>query len=80
MANQDELVGLLRSIGMQMAPTVSIIVGIFLFIKLVQTFKVHSKGNEWLLVIRSGELRVAGVGISAWKLPSDQAVRFPSHI
>jgi hypothetical protein len=56
------------------------VAALFMFVMLFNSFKVHSAGNEWMLVIRSGQLKTAGVGISAWKLPSDQVVRFPSHI
>ena len=39
---------------------------------------VESKPNEWLLVIRKGELVQCNVGLCCWTLPGDKAVSFPS--
>lgn len=43
-------------------------------------FWVSANANEWLLVIRSGKLKSAGIGACQWRLPGDQTVKFPSLI
>merc|ERR1712093_275980 len=39
---------------------------------------VGSLPNEWLIVIRNGEQRLAGVGLKAWVWPLETCVTFPS--
>lgn len=39
---------------------------------------VASLPNEWLIVIRNGEQRLAGVGLKAWVWPLESYVTFPS--
>jgi flotillin len=39
-----------------------------------------AKPNEWLLVIADGEMVKAGIGLSAFRWPNQQVVRFPSAI
>ena len=41
---------------------------------------VISNPNEWLLVIRSGNLARAGVGLKTFVTPYDTVVRFPSRV
>ena len=45
-----------------------------------QQFYVESQANEWLLIIRNGEMLKKGVGLCTWKMPYDQHVRIPSLI
>jgi len=40
----------------------------------------EAKPNEWLLVIRSGKLIKAGVGLKTWRGPLDTTVTFPSKV
>lgn len=41
---------------------------------------VEAKPNEWLLVIRNGELVKCAVGLNSWIMPGDAAVKFPSQL
>ena len=41
---------------------------------------VESEPNEWLLIIRSGRLAKAGVGLKTLTGPYDTVVRFPSRV
>ena len=41
------------------------------------TFKA-AQPDEWLLCVRNGRLRKAGIGIQLWRLPGDVVVRFTS--
>lgn len=40
----------------------------------------EASANEWLLVIRDGELVKSGIGLQTWVMPQDQTVKFPSLI
>ena len=40
----------------------------------------ESKANEWMLIIRNGELIKSGIGLACWVMPGDQAIKFPSLI
>jgi len=80
MANQDELVASLMTTGKMLVPSIGIIITLFILMQLAITFRVKSAGNEWLLVIRSGKLLRSGIGISSWRFPGDQVVKFPSLI
>ena len=45
-----------------------------------QDYWIQSKPNEWLLVIRNGELLKCSVGLGTWIMPGDAAVKFPSQL
>ena len=40
----------------------------------------ESKANEWMVVIRNGEMVKCGIGLATWIMPGDQAIKFPSLI
>lgn len=48
--------------------------------KQILTLWVESKPNEWLLIIRNGEVIKSSVGLCTWKMPGDQAITFPSQL
>ena len=41
-------------------------------------FYKEAKGNEWMLIIRNGEMYKCGIGLCSWSMPGDQIVCFPS--
>jgi regulator of protease activity HflC (stomatin/prohibitin superfamily) len=41
---------------------------------------VEAKPNEWMLILRKGDLVECAVGLCTWMWPGDQAVRFPSQL
>jgi len=43
-------------------------------------FYIESQANEWLIIIRNGEMIKKGIGLCTWKMPNDQHVKFPSLI
>jgi len=43
-------------------------------------FYIESQANEWLIIIRNGEMVKKGIGLCTWKMPYDQHVKFPSLI
>lgn len=45
-----------------------------------QEYWIEAKPNEWLLVIRNGELLKCNVGLATWIWPGDAAVKFPSAL
>jgi len=53
--------------------------GFFAFKKSMD-FWVEAQANEWMLIIRNGELKQKGIGLCAWTFPGDQTVKFPSLI
>jgi hypothetical protein len=48
--------------------------------KAAANFWQESKANEWMLVIRNGELIKSGIGLACWVMPGDQTIKFPSLI
>ena len=48
--------------------------------KVAIQYWVESKANEWMLVIRNGELLKSGIGLATWIMPGDQTIKFPSLI
>ena len=46
----------------------------------LSSLHVSSLPNEWMLIIRKGEMVRAGVGLSCFKGPFDQVAKFPSKI
>jgi len=56
MANQDDVITSLVTIGKMLAPSISVVVLVFMLYQILATFRVRSGGNEWLLVMRSGKL------------------------
>lgn len=38
------------------------------------------KANEWMIIMRNGEMVKCGVGLATWIMPGDQAITFPSLI
>lgn len=40
----------------------------------------ESAANEWMLVLRNGEMVKCGIGLNTWIQPTDQAIKFPSLI
>jgi flotillin len=57
-------------------------VAMIAFVAYFTLFKryVIAKPNEWMLIIRSGEVLNYGIGISGWVGIDDKVVRFPSSI
>lgn len=43
-------------------------------------FWIEAKANEWMLVIRNGDMIKKGVGMATWTLPGDQVIKFPTLI
>jgi hypothetical protein len=41
---------------------------------------VQGKANEWILIMRSGKMIKAGIGLNTFKGPFDQVARFPAKI
>ena len=71
-----QVLGLIQMI----VPLTVLAVSGFMFYKLSMSFFVQAEANEWLLVIRNGELLKKGIGLSTWIWPGDQTVSFPSLI
>jgi hypothetical protein len=46
--------------------------------KTALTYWIEAKPNEWLLIIRNGELKKCSIGLCTWLMPGDQYVTFPS--
>lgn len=42
------------------------------------SYWVETGPNEWLLIIRNGNLKQCKVGLCTWLMPGDQHVKFPS--
>ena len=61
-------------------PVVVLGVGGYLAYNTSMKYFVQAEANEWLLVIRNGELLKKGIGLSSWTMPGDQTVTFPSLI
>lgn len=40
----------------------------------------ESKANEWMIVMRDGNMVKCGIGLQTWVMPQDQTVTFPSLI
>jgi len=51
---------------------------IFFGYKTALTYWIEAKPNEWLLIIRNGELKKCSIGLCTWLMPGDQHVTFPS--
>lgn len=45
-----------------------------------QEYWIEAQPNEWLLVVRNGELLKCNVGLATWIWPGDAAVKFPSQL
>lgn len=43
-------------------------------------YYIQSQANEWLIIIRNGEMVKKGIGLCTWMMPNDQYVKFPSLI
>lgn len=43
-------------------------------------FWIEAKANEWMLLIRNGQMVKKGVGMATFRLPGDQVIRFPTLI
>lgn len=63
-----------------LVPVISISLVGFAAFKYALHFWVESQANEWLLIIRDGNLKKKGIGLCSWTFPGDQVVRFPSLI
>ena len=46
--------------------------------KTALNYWIEAKPNEWLLIIRNGELKKCSIGLCTWLMPGDQYVTFPS--
>jgi len=46
--------------------------------KTALNYWIEAKPNEWLLIIRNGELKKCSIGLCTWLMPGDQHVTFPS--
>lgn len=49
-------------------------------VKLAQQYWKDSKADEWMLILRNGELVKSGIGLACWTMPGDQIIKFPSVI
>ena len=52
----------------------------FSYGKVMEKFWKESKANEWMIIIRGGEMLKSGIGLASWLMPGDQAITFPSQI
>lgn len=41
---------------------------------------VEAAGNEWMVIIKNGQMVQAGVGLKTFKLPFQQVVKFPAQV
>jgi hypothetical protein len=46
----------------------------------LMNYWIESNANQWLLVIRNGELIKKGIGLATWIQPGDKTIKFPSLI
>ena len=83
----EKLIGLLTMIiekvlGLMTTLLPLIIIGAAAYYgyKYALNFYIESKANEWLIVIRNGEMVKRGIGLCTWIMPTDQWVKFPSLI
>jgi hypothetical protein len=71
-------------VGLKWAPTLVLLVFLGMLGKqafeYAQTLWRESKANEWLLVMREGQMVKCGIGLQTWVMPQDQTVTFPSLI
>ena len=77
---QSQVVMQILGIIQMIIPIVCMIGMGYMCFKLSMHFFVQAEANEWLLVIRNGELLKKGIGLSTWTWPGDQTVSFPSLI
>lgn len=57
---------------------VTVTVILFQIAKYIRTLHVSGKANEWVLILRNGQMQKAGVGLSCFRGPFDQVATFPS--
>ena len=55
------------------------VVGLFSIIQFRKLW-VEAKPSEWLIVIRNGKQKKAGIGLGTWTWLGDQIIKFPSTI
>ena len=72
----DKVMGIIQMI----LPLVLLGAAAYAGAKLAARFWQESKANEWMLVIRNGELVKSGIGLACWVMPGDQTIKFPSLI
>lgn len=46
----------------------------------LKTLYVSGSANEWVLIMKNGEMSRAGVGLTCFKGPFDQVAKFPSRV
>lgn len=64
---------------MQLQVVVAVAVGVVLLAALAARWSfVAARPDEWLLCVRNGKLRRAGIGVRLWRLPGDVTARFTS--
>jgi hypothetical protein len=71
-------------VALQWAPALVVLLFLGILTKhafnLSQTLWKESKANEWMIVMRNGEMVKCGIGLQTWVMPHDQTVTFPSLI
>ena len=72
----DKIMGIIQ----MLLPLVLLGAAAFAATKVAAKFWQESKANEWMLVIRNGELVKSGIGLACWVMPGDQTIKFPSLI
>ena len=53
---------------------------LILFFYLLKFILISGHGDEWILQIRNGKLKKAGIGITLWRIPGDSIICFSSAI
>jgi hypothetical protein len=61
----------LMGIGTMTLPVITTVIAGFIIKNMIMHFWVSANANEWLLIIRSGQLKYAGIGACSWRLPGD---------
>ena len=70
----------LYDLFMMLLPLALLAAAGFYGFKFAKQYYIESNANEWLIIIRNGEMVKKGIGLCTWKLPTDQHVKFPSLI
>jgi hypothetical protein len=69
---------LLRSFIIPFAILAAVIKTMTALVEYIKTLQVIGKADEWVLIIANGVCKRAEVGLSCFKGPYDQVVKFPS--
>lgn len=65
-------------VGLTVAVVVVAATAVWYYLTRLAPRLAEAKPSEWLIVIRNGEQRLAGVGLKAWVYPMETSVSFPS--